>query len=292
MTAEMVQIKQNVNKFASKILGVGLDLHVVFIVARASSPTQAGNVVCVPGPLAAASCADKVPTFMHVPQSVGSTNSFSLVLSTYDSPNPALAWARMLRFDSTKIFVEVSDDRSAMPYTQFDQQLLAKAPSGMFGTEQARKYIWHSIISKPFADAIPSSNVCTGAAGSSVDYQQLSKLTGGLVDEVCKTDYSGVLDNIAKNVVDRLGCELTYPKAEAADPSKVVVRYTPGGEAGRALTQVTDASKCGAVPDGWYYDDGTNPTKIILCPTTCSTANASTGSKIEALVGCKAPAPR
>ncbi len=288
MSNEMAQIKTNVNKFASKILNVGLDLHVVFIVARGTGSFQ----ICVPAPLGGANCGDNLPTFFHVPQSVGSTNSFQLILSTYDNNNATLKWSDKLRLDSTKIFVEVTDDKSNMPYTDFDTQLLAKQPAGMFGTAQARKYIWHSIVSKPFADAIPSNNVCSGAAGQSVDYQQLSKLTGGLVDEVCKTDYSGVLDNIAKNVVDKLGCELTYPKAEAADPTKLVVQYTPSGQAAQQLTQVTDASKCASVQDGWYYDDNAAPTKIILCPTMCTTANASAGSKIEALVGCKAPAPR
>lgn len=292
MNEEMVQIKQNVNNFAGKILNVGLDLHVVFIVAKASSPTQNGNVICVPEPLAGPNCADKAPGFRHVPQSVGSTNSFSLILSTYDSANASLRWDNELRLDSTKIFVEVTDDRSAMSFTSFDTALLAKQPAGMFGTAQARKYIWHSIISKPFADPVPSSNICSGAAGTSVDYQELSKLTGGLMDEVCKTDYSGVLDNIAKAVVDKLGCELTYPKAEAADPTKLVVQYTPQGQQGKPLTQVTDPSKCAGVSDGWYYDDNNNPAKIILCPSMCTTANASPGAKIEALVGCKAPLPR
>jgi hypothetical protein len=299
MDEEMVQIKQNVNTFAGKILNVGLDLHVIFIVARASSPGQGGNVICVPEPLAAANCADKMPTFRHVPQSVSSNNSFSLILSTYDSTNANLAWNKDLRLDSTKIFVEVTDDESNMAFTTFDTQLLAKQPAGIFGTAQARKYIFHSIISKPFADPVPSSNLCIdpdtgqeGADGTSIQYQELSKLTGGLVDEVCKKDYSGVLDNIAKSVVDKLGCELTYPKAEAADPTRLVVQYTPQGQPGKPLTQVTDTSKCAGVADGWFYDDNANPTKIVLCPSMCTTANASPGAKIEALVGCKAPLPR
>ena len=293
MSNEMAQIKTNVNNFASKILNVGLDLHVVFIVARGTGSFQ----ICVPPPLGGANCADNLPTFFHVPQSVGSTNSFALVLSTYDNANATLRWSDKLRPDSTKIFVEVTDDRSNKPYTEFDLELVQKKPDGMFGTHQngvvqTRKYIWHSIVSKPFAEPVPSSKVCSGAAGQSVDYQQLSKLTGGLIDEVCKTDYSGVLDNIAKNVVEKLGCELTYPKAEAADPTKLVVQFTPSGKPAQALTQVTDVSKCAQVQDGWYYDDNANPTKIILCPTMCTTANATPGSKLEALVGCKAPAPR
>lgn len=292
MNAEMNQVKQNVNAFASKILGVGLDIHVIFIVPRATSPGQTGNVICVPEPLAGPGCADKPPTFFHVNQGVGSTNSFSLILSTYDSKKPELAWKDHLRMEATKVFVEVTDDRSAIAYTEFDKQLLAKAPAGMFGSEEDRKYIFHSIISKPFADAVPSENICKGAAGKSLDYQHLSKLTGGLIDEVCKTDYSGVLDNVAKDVVAKLGCELTYPTAESADPTRLVVQFTEPSKAPRALTQVTDAAKCAGVEDGWYYDDNAAPTKIILCPGMCTTANDATGSKIEALVGCKAPAPR
>jgi hypothetical protein len=55
---------------------------------------------------------------------------------------------------------------------------------------------------------------------------------------------------------------------------------------------VTDKAKCGSVTDGWYYDNNADPTKIVLCPSMCTTANAAPGSKIEALVGCKAPLPR
>lgn len=292
MTEEMNQIKTNVNTFANKILGVGLDLRVIFIVARATSATQAGNVICVPPPLGGANCADNPPTFFHIPQSVASNNSFSLILSTYDSTNAALAWNKHLRLESTKIFVEVTDDESSMTHTAFDSALLAKAPAGMFGTTTARKYIFHSIVSKPFAAAPPTTARCATSDGTSVHYQNISILTGGLIDEVCKTDYSGVLDKLAQNVVDKLGCELTYPKAEAADPTRLVVRYTPANQPGVPLTQVTDASKCGTVPDGWHYDDNAAPSKIILCSTTCSTANSSPGSKIEALVGCKAPVPK
>lgn len=291
MNEEMVQIKTNVNNFASKIGTSGLDFHVIFIVAKASTPTQSGNVICVPAPLGGANCADNLPTFRHINQSVGSTNSFALILSTYESANSNLSWKDNLRPEATKVFVEVTDDRSSMSFTSFDQQLLAKQPAGMFGTAQARKYIWHSIVSKPFAEPIPSTKVCSSAAGSSVDYQELSKLTGGIVDEVCKTDYSGVLDNIAKGIVERLGCELTYPTAQAADPTKLVVQFTPSGQPSKNLTQVTDPSKCTAVQDGWYYDNNAAPTKIILCPTMCATAANAAGSKIEALVGCKAPAP-
>ena len=283
MTEEMVQIKTNVNTFAQKIETSGLDYTVTFIVKKGTS----GNSICVPTPLAGAACADHPPLFHHVNQDVQSTDSFQLILQTYDQ-----SWNSFVRMDATKVFIEVSDDRSQMAYTAFDTALLAKAPAGMFGTAAARNYIFHSIVSKPFADAIPSTNICSTAAGPSVDYQQISKLTGGIVDEVCKTDYSGVLDNIAKGITDKLACVLTYPKAEAEDPTKVVVTYTPMGAASQTLTQVTDVSKCDSIPNAWYYDDAANPTKIILCPTTCTTANSAANSKIQALVGCLGATPK
>ena len=67
---------------------------------------------------------------------------------------------------------------------------------------------------------------------------------------------------------------------------------TPSGQPASNLTQVTDSAKCSQVENGWYYDDAAKPSRIILCPTMCGTANASPGTKIEALVGCQAPAPR
>ena len=290
MTEEMTQIRTNVNTFAATIGGVGLDYTVTFIVKRGTNANQ--NQICVPAPLAGANCADNPPIFHHVNQDVQSTDSFQLILSTYDSSNAALAWNKYLRMDATKVFVEVTDDTSNISETTFDTALLAKAPAGMFGTAAKRNYIFHSIISKPFADAVPSNGVCNGAAGKSVQYQNLSKLTGGLIDEVCKTDYSGVLNNIAKGIVDKLGCELGYPASATSDPTKLAVTFTPKGKPAQTLTQVTDVSKCGSIADAWYYDNAANPTKIILCPSMCTQANASTDGKLEALVGCKGAPPK
>jgi len=301
MTEEMTQIKTNVNRFADKIEGIGLDYRVLFIVRKGTS----GNTICVPAPLAGANCADNAPKFFHINQDVQSNDSLDLILSTYDGtatqgqfpkldPNGGTTvapWKDKVRADATKIFVEVTDDESNMSAEAFDTALLAK-DNGMFGTAQARKYIFHSIVSKPSTATAPSTALCPTAAGTSVQYQKLSILTGGLIDEVCKTDYSSVLDNIAKGIVDKLGCELGYPKADSADPTKVAVRYTPSGGSATNLTQVTDASKCASVKDGWYYDDPKSPSKIVLCKTACDAANGTPGTKIEALVGCTTPAPR
>jgi hypothetical protein len=141
-------------------------------------------------------------------------------------------------------------------------------------------------------DAIEPSLVDRLVAAIDALHAELSAAPATNLFEGLATDYSSVLDNIAKGIVDRLGCELGYPGVGTTDPTKVVVRYTSSGAPAANLTQLTDVAKCAQVEDGWYYDDPTKPSKIVLCPSMCGTANASPGTKIEALVGCQAPAPR
>ncbi len=292
MGAEMTQVKTNVNAFAQRIGQSGLDYRVIFIVAKASSPTQTGLVLCVPQPLGGPNCTDNLPTFRHVNQSVGSTNALSLILSTYDSTNANLAWKGNLRADSYKVFVAVTDDQSAITSSAFDTQLLAKQPAGMFGTAAARRYIFHTIAGWREGTAYLTGPTCTGAVNNGSRYQELSRLTGGIIDSVCKTDYSGVLDNIARGTTQRLACELSVPTQANADPTKVAVQVTAPGGAAQVLTRVLDASRCAANPNSWYYDNNTTPTKILLCTDTCTSVNAQQGTKIEALVGCATPNPR
>jgi len=283
MDNEMAQIRTNVNTFASKIGSTGLDYTVTFITRKAKSAAETGNVICVPPPLGGANCGDKPPTFFHVDEDVGSNDSLELILSTLPR------WSGHLRPEATKVFVEVTDDESDLAATSFDSQLLAKPG---FGTATKRNYVFHSIISKPAGATAPSSQKCGTAAGSSLEYQALSKLTNGIMDEVCKTNYAGVLDNIAKGIAQSAGCELAYPSTETSDPNKLVVRVTPASGAPKTLTQVTDVSKCGTVADAWYYDVPAKPTKIILCATTCTSATATASTKVEALVGCAGAAPK
>ncbi|MBN9168276.1 MAG: VWA domain-containing protein [Myxococcales bacterium] len=288
MGEEMAQVQANINNFAKKIGSSGLDYQVIFIVRKTGGDLK----ICVPEPLAKPGCADNPPLFRHIDQSVGSSNSFQLILSTYDNSNANLAWGQHLRADAFKVFIGVSDDgRSDLEAAKFDQDLIAKG-AGQFGTAENRKYAYHAICGWTEGTTPPSTQKCSSADGNGIKYQNLALLTGGLIDSVCKTDYSGVLDNIGKGIVDRLACELGYPTAQAADPTTVEVQFTPTGKASQKLVQVTDVSKCAANPDGWYYDDMNKPTKIILCKSICDTANTTPGSKIEALVGCKGAGPK
>ncbi|CAN5442473.1 hypothetical protein BH09MYX1_BH09MYX1_04110 [soil metagenome] len=290
MTEEVVQTKTNINDFAVTIGQSGLDYQVIMLASRGTGNLQ----ICVPPPLGGANCADNAPIFHHINQNVGSTNSLSLALSTYDSNNAALNWAKYLRPTATKVFVEITDDNSSMAFATFDTQLLAKQPAGMFGTAQNRKYIFDSICGWLDPSPVLDPQKCGSAVNIGSAYQNLSVLTKGIVDSVCKTSYKSVFQNIAKGVAGKLGCQFDMPKSNgnAIDPAKVVVRYTPGSGPAKSLTQVTDASKCQSFPDAWYYDSNTTPTKILLCSGACTTVGADTGGKIEILVGCASEGPK
>ncbi|MFT3770296.1 MAG: hypothetical protein QM820_33125 [Minicystis sp.] len=183
-----------------------------------------------------------------------------------------------------KVFIEVTDDNSALAGTSFDTQLLAKLPAGMFGTATARNYVFHSIIG---VTANNPATKCSTAVNTGSQYQVVSNLTGGKMLPVCASDYSPIFQEIANGIVGSLACEFAMPTASgggAVDPNNVAMQYTPMGGAPVAVPRVNDASQCAG--DGWYYDNNTAPTKLLLCPTTCTTVQSAQGGKVDILVGC------
>ena len=77
-----------------------------------------------------------------------------------------------------------------------------------------KRFQFHSIIVRP------GDNHCLGDFENfGVEYEKLSVLTGGMVQDICSHDYSGVLDNIGEGVVSlqktfSLACE---PQDENGD---------------------------------------------------------------------------
>lgn len=296
MGEEAAQVQQNLNDFAQSIGVSGLDYNVVLIGTKTGTlPPIFANfpipvpTVCVPPPLGGPNCSDG-PRFHHLNEGVGSTDSLQDILDYYPK------YEGWLRPSAYKIFVEVTDDNSTdLAWDAFDGKLLAMAPQ-QFGTASKRRYVFDSICGWKQGTPVLSSTKCSTAENTGDQYQHLSQLTGGTVESVCATSYASVFDNIASGLIKTLGCEFRVPKTpegKEVDPTEVLVTYTPGsGAAARPLTQVTDASKCAANPDGWYYDDATAPTKILFCPSTCEGPGADTSGSLAVAVGCKAPPPK
>lgn len=87
-----------------------------------------------------------------------------------------------------------------------------------------------------------------------------------------------------------LGCEFEIPPPpnnQQLDPDKVNFSYTPKGVGmSKLLLRADDLADCNSKP-GWYYDSNAAPTKILLCPASCTTVQADSDAKISVLFGCK-----
>jgi hypothetical protein len=87
-----------------------------------------------------------------------------------------------------------------------------------------------------------------------------------------------------------LGCEFEIPPPpnnQQLDPDKVNFSYTPNGTGmPKVLLRADNLVDCNGKP-GWYYDSNLAPSKIILCPASCSTVQADNNAKVSVLFGCK-----
>ncbi len=269
----------------------------------------------------------------HWPVGIASHNGMWMAINMYqqeytwvdDAGPPGGGWRQWARFDATKYFIIISDDdahypdpafgdaatigTATEPWDVFDKLILNDerfGPPGMFGDEQQRKYVYNAVVGWVYPDggSLPpeQGGGCVSAPGTDYNWAQspgeqhqlLAQLTGGIVDSICKEDWTAVLGNLADVVVSTIGCEYLIPVPEAGtiDPQQVAIQYTPQGGEPQLLIQVTDQSKCGQYPDAWYYDDNTSPSKVILCPQACSSIGASETGQVDLLFGCATPPPK
>ena len=83
---------------------------------------------------------------------------------------------------------------------------------------------------------------------------------------------------------EALPCESELPPQVAGgqySQSEVPVIFG----AGTANETLVPKSDCSA-GDGWKYDQEPNPTRIILCPSACSTLKSTAGASIDVRLGC------
>jgi hypothetical protein len=272
MNQETAYVQMKINDFVMQISASNIDYRVVMI----ASPT-ASNAICVPPPLGGPSCGNNT-RFRLVNQSVGSTNGPSLALSRY------AMYSDFLRPEAGKHFVFVTDDNSSMSAANFTSGVNALLPAGMFtGFKVHGIYAYGS-----------GSNGCTGAFGSGAAagtvYTTLIAQTMGASGVICTGDWTQVFMDITAAVVSgsQVSCELTIPAppmGETLDPAKVNVKYQSGVAPGMTLPQVPAAADCTSA-GGWYYDDNTTPTKITLCPATCTSVQGDPMANVKVEFGC------
>jgi hypothetical protein len=78
-------------------------------------------------------------------------------------------------------------------------------------------------------------------------------------------------------------CNIELPKGDV-DLNNVNVTLTLAGKA-YDLGRVDDDKAC-ADDGAWYYDDNDNPTRLLLCPNTCTAVQKDTAPEIKIVLGC------
>jgi len=290
MDEESAQVQQHLNDFALFILDQEIDVHVVLI---------ADDTVCIPMPLGSGNCAgaDSSPdAYLHVVQTVDSTNALSMFLSTYD------LWKDSLRPEASKTFLVVSDDESAISAAEFTSQILAKDPPTFDG------FKFDAIVGLEDPNectgfTCPASNSCCYSpigfgcvsylAEEGQIYQDLVAQTGGVQGNLCDQEFGPIFQDMADAVVvgSQLACDYDIPEpdeGQTLDPGLVNVDYTPGGQQdGQPIYNVPGGlPDCGA-SGGWYYDNPADPTKIIMCPSTCDTLQGDAEGSVDVIFGCE-----
>jgi len=82
-----------------------------------------------------------------------------------------------------------------------------------------------------------------------------------------------------------LPCEYNLPAEYATSNDPNLVNLTFGGN---TLARVSGDAECAAAAGGgWYYDNPTDPTRIIVCSTTCDTFKvAAADQTVDIALGC------
>jgi hypothetical protein len=329
MGQEIQGVQDNINvNFATIIENSGVDYRVIMV-------TQHGPIgpesVCIEAPLSgipAGGCAnpptqpvDNPPKFFHYSVPIGSHNPVCQLLDGYDQQdefgNHPLGWSALLRDESYKVFVMITDDgiscsldgttyndannaaNGQIAADAFDAAVLALSPT-QFGSAMERNYVMYSLIAlqnldpnDPTLPWLPTDPIttaeCPTAADPGTGYQAISVLTGGLRFPLCEPlFYDTVFNEIAAGVIAgaQLACNFSIPTApsgQTIDLDTVTVNYTPMGMgAPTEYSQVANANACTA--DSFYIDLAAQ--EIVLCPEACNVVQADEAAQIDIVFQC------
>ncbi|MEM6995469.1 MAG: hypothetical protein AAF721_33475 [Myxococcota bacterium] len=267
MGEEAAAVQANLNGFSQQIVDAGIDVHVVLL----SSYPGNGNGICIAPPLGAGGCPaidNNPPSFTHINQEVGSGDALFQILGHHGG------YAGVVRPDSIKHIVVVSDDNSAMPGFLFDSAFKDLDPS-------YEPYVLHGIV---------ALHDCSDAADVGQAYIELAGLTGGVLGELCDQSFQPVFDQLSTEVIATtpLGCSWEIPPPPAGlelDPDAVNVELDDAGNV-QTIGHIEGAWLCDDVDNGWFYDDDQAPTRIHVCPQTCAMIQAASEARIDILFGC------
>ncbi len=180
------------------------------------------------------------------------------------------------------IAVFVTDGFPTECTTQDIPGVAAIAQAGVMGTPSVKTFVIGVFTDTEKAQATTNLNQIAAAGGTTSAF--VISTSANVTQQ-----FQAALDAIRGS---SLPCEYTLPKPTTGTPDyeKVNVQLTSGAGAKSLLPYATSAAACGNGP-GWYYDNdpknGGTPTKVIICPSSCSALNGDPNAQMDVLLGCK-----
>jgi hypothetical protein len=112
-----------------------------------------------------------------------------------------------------------------------------------------------------------------------------------IIDVTANTVTQQLHDALAKAQTKAIACSYQIPPSTGGTPidfMKVNVSFTSGSNQPTTIGHTTGSSACDK--GGWYYDVDPahdTPTKIIACPSTCSSFQGDPNGEVQIFLGCQ-----
>lgn len=276
MSDEAERVQMNMVAFAAAIEAVGIDWHVVMISTR--------DFVNVPASLATD------PRYLLIDRAVNSNEPMAALLAEFPR------YQDHLRRSALTHFIAVTDDESSVAWMDFSTQMRR-----LLG----RNFVFHTISSEvagPPSFMYPEGQPCStgggfppeGAAAPGVQYYEMAMATGGRIFSICTpaAEWASLFDSLTAAIAVPMviPCEYDIPEPPAGgelDYMRVNIRFTPSGGGEQVFPYVGSPDGADCTSGGWYYDDYAAPTRIILCPSTCSAISGDVGGRVDVELGCQ-----
>ena len=271
MSDEQSRIEQIMNQFVSDAEARNFDVRLVMVTAS--------NIV--PAPLGT-----DPKRYRFVQRDVRSHEPLDALLEEWPR------YADFLRPEAALHFVIVTDDDSDLPAQDFKREL-----DRLLG----RPYTVHAVASpdvggQPCISERASAQcmnptdrtraVC-GAAAIGRQYLELAEQSGGEEISVCVDDWREVFGPLLEAVTPTaIPCTIDFDESAALDATRVEILLGLGMF---RLLQVAGPRACNAVPEGYYFVDGTTGTQLSLCPAACA---ATTGESVTLVVSTYCDGPQ
>ena len=135
--------------------------------------------------------------------------------------------------------------------------------------------------------------VRTFVVGLAAGFNLESIAASGGTQKAYLVDEGNVTDSFVETLVNisdsRIACEYDIPEPPDSsmliDDDKVQVVYTPASGGAEEVPRLESLAACDRNPQGgWYYDNPTNPSRILVCPCTCSRFAAG---RVDIRLGCE-----